>query len=244
MSEDAGEGGTVGAGPRPAAAGYQLVVFDWDGTLVDSTNVIADAIRASAADLGLPVPTRERARHVIGLGLLEAIHYAVPEIRRDQVPAFVERYRTHFLRWDEHLGAFEGIDALLEALDRAGVMLAVATGKSRAGLDRALLQTGWKPRFITTRCADEGAPKPDPWMLEDILAELDVASARAVMIGDTTHDLRMARAAGTDAVAVAYGAHPVDELHACAPVACVHSVAELRAWLLPRLSPVAPGDVA
>jgi phosphoglycolate phosphatase len=219
-------------------------VFDWDGTLIDSTHAITDAIRSSAADLGLPVPSRERASHVIGLGLLEAIHYAVPEIRREQMPAFIERYRVHFLRRDEDLRAFDGIDALLEELVGSGVMLAVATGKSRAGLNRALDQTGWKPHFLTTRCADEGAPKPDPWMLEDILAELDVPAGRTVMIGDTTHDLRMAQAAGTAAVAVTYGAHPVDELRACAPAACVDSVAELRAWLLPRLSPPAAREGA
>lgn len=215
---------------------FELVVFDWDGTLIDSTHAIADAIQASAADLGLPVPTRERASHVIGLGLFEAIHYAVPEIRREQMPAFIERYRRHFLRADEHLRAFDGIDALLAELGLAGATLAVATGKSRAGLNRALLQTGWGRHFATTRCADEGIPKPDPWMLHDICEELGIETGRAVMIGDTSHDLRMARAAGASAVAVTYGAHPVEELRACQPSACLDSVAQLRAWLLPRLA--------
>ena len=215
---------------------FELVVFDWDGTLVDSTHAIADAIQASAADLGLAVPTRERASHVIGLGLFEAIHYAVPEIRREQMPAFIERYRRHFLRADEHLRAFDGIEALLAELGQAGTTLAVATGKSRAGLDRALVQTGWSRHFATTRCADEGIPKPDPWMLRDICEELGVEAGRAVMIGDTSHDLRMARAAGASAVAVTYGAHPLEELQACEPSACVDSVAQLRAWLLPRLA--------
>ena len=225
------------AGPAGAVADrFDLVVFDWDGTLVDSTHAIADAIQASAADLGLPVPTRERASHVIGLGLFEAIHYAVPEIRREEMPAFIERYRRHFLRADEHLRAFDGIDALLAELAQAGTVLAVATGKSRAGLNRALLQTGWGRRFATTRCADEGAPKPDPWMLHDICEELGIEAGRTVMIGDTSHDLRMARAAGASAVAVTYGAHPVEELQACEPSACLDSVAQLRAWLLPRLA--------
>lgn len=220
--------------------GFDLVVFDWDGTLIDSTHAIADAIQASAADLGLPVPTRERASHVIGLGLFEAIHYAVPELGREQMPAFVERYRRHFLRADEHLRAFEGIESLLSELAQAGTLLAVATGKSRAGLNRALLQTGWARHFVTTRCADEGVPKPDPWMLLDILEELGVEAGRAVMIGDTSHDLRMARAAGATSVAVTYGAHPVEELRACTPAACLDSVAQLRDWLLPRLA-VPPG---
>lgn len=223
----------------PAGAGtdrFALVVFDWDGTLIDSTHAIADAIQASAADLGLPVPSRERASHVIGLGLFEAIHHAVPEIHREQMPAFIERYRRHFLRADEHLRAFEGIDALLAELGQAGATLAVATGKSRAGLNRALLQTGWGRHFATTRCADEGLPKPDPWMLNDICEELGIEAGRAVMIGDTSHDLRMARSAGASAVAVTYGAHPVEELRACEPSACLDSVAQLREWLLPRLA--------
>jgi phosphoglycolate phosphatase len=118
-------------------------------------------------------------------------------------------------------------------------VLAVATGKSRAGLNRSLLQTGWARHFATTRCADEGVPKPDPWMLQDICEELGIEAGRAVMIGDTSHDLRMARAAGASAVAVTYGAHPVEELLACEPSACLDSVAQLRAWLLPRLA--APG---
>ncbi len=221
------------------SAAFELVVFDWDGTLIDSTHAITDSLRASAADLGLPVPSRERASHVIGLGLLDAIHYAVPAIRSEQVPLFVDRYRSHFLARDAQLHAFDGIERLLAESDATGVMLAVATGKPRAGLDRALLQTGWKPRFAATRTADEGIPKPDPWMLEDILDELGVAAQRTVMIGDTTHDLRMAQAAGTASVAVTYGAHPVAELLGCAPTACVDSVEALRAWLMPQL--LAPG---
>lgn len=225
---------------RPDTSGrgdarFELVVFDWDGTLVDSTDAIAHAIRASAADLGLAVPTRERASHVIGLGLSDALRYAVPDLRGEQMPAFIERYRRNFLQADERLCAFEGIDALLEELAHSGAALAVATGKSRAGLDRALLQTGWSRHFATTRCADEGAPKPDPWMLEDICEELGMEAGRVVMIGDTTHDLGMARAAGATGVAVTYGAHPAEELRACAPSACLDSVAELRRWLLPRL---------
>ena len=151
---------------------YELVVFDWDGTIVDSTRAITDSIRQAAADLGLPVPPVERARHVIGMGLLEAIHYAVPSIRREQLPAFVERYRQLYLREDAFLKPFDGIPELFAELEAAGVMLAIATGKSRAGLDRALNRTGWGRHFVSTRTADEGAPKPDPWMLRDLCEEL------------------------------------------------------------------------
>ncbi|RPH58489.1 MAG: HAD family hydrolase, partial [Burkholderiales bacterium] len=162
---------------------YRVVVFDWDGTLIDSTAAIVHAIRASAADLGLPVPTREQAAHVIGLGLFEAIRSAVPMIDRAQIPAYVDRYRHHYLRRDAQLEPFEGVPQLLSELADSGAWLAIATGKSRAGLNRALDQMGWTARFLTTRCADEGAPKPDPWMLRDIFNELGLDAADAVMVG-------------------------------------------------------------
>ncbi|MFA7665931.1 MAG: HAD-IA family hydrolase [Burkholderiaceae bacterium] len=211
---------------------YPLVVFDWDGTLIDSTAAIVYAIRAAAADLGLPVPAREVAAHVIGLGLHDAIRYAVPSIQPGQVPQYVQRYRYHYLKDDAALEAFDGIPDLLDTLAAAGARLAVATGKSRAGLDRALDQMGWRGRFLTTRCADEGLPKPDPWMLRDICEELEMTPSAAVMIGDTTHDLGMARSAGAAAVAVTYGAHPRDELVREPSLAIVDTVAELRAVLL------------
>lgn len=223
------------------AGRFDLVVFDWDGTLIDSTGAITEAMRASAADLGLPVPTRERASHVIGLGLLDAIRYAVPTLEHGRLPAFVDRYRHHYLKEDATLRPFDGIPELLAELAALGAPLAVATGKSRVGLERALSQTAWGGHFATTRCADEGLPKPDPWMLLDICEELGVEPSRTVMIGDTTHDLRMAASAGAPAVAVTYGAHPHDELHALAPAAVLASVAQLREWLLARVGAVGPG---
>ncbi|MFN9775914.1 MAG: HAD-IA family hydrolase [Burkholderiales bacterium] len=210
---------------------FDLVVWDWDGTIVDSTSAIADAIVGAAVDLGLPVPSDRDARWVIGMGLLEAIHHAVPAIRREQVPAFVERYRVHYLRRDAELKTFEGIPEVLRGLDAAGVPLAVATGKSRMGLNRALVQTGLGPRFVSTRCADEGAPKPDPWMLRDLGETLQVATERMVMIGDTTHDIGMALAAGAASVAVLYGAHEPQVLRSSGADAVVGSVGELAAWL-------------
>jgi phosphoglycolate phosphatase len=208
-----------------------LVVWDWDGTIVDSTSAIAEAIIGAAVDLGLPPPTQRDARWVIGMGLLEAIHHAVPAIRRDQVPDFVERYRAQFLRRDAGLVPFDGIPELLRGLDAAGVPMAVATGKSRLGLNRALAQTGLGPRFCATRCADEGAPKPDPWMLRDLGETLMTPPQRMVMIGDTTHDVGMARAAGAVSVAVLYGAHEPDALRASGPDALVGTVVELADWL-------------
>jgi phosphoglycolate phosphatase len=206
---------------------YDVVVFDWDGTVVDSIAAISDAIIGAAVDLGLPEPPRERANWVIGLGLLDAIHHAVPSIARDQIPAFVERYRVHYLRRETALPVFAGIRELVRGLDAAGVPLAVATGKSRAGLDRALRATELRRHFVTTRCADEGAPKPDPWMLKDIGEELRIDPGRMVMIGDTVHDVGMARAAGSRSIAVFYGAHDRDTLRAGHPDESVESVSEL-----------------
>jgi len=214
---------------------FRLVVFDWDGTLIDSTAAIVHALRAAAADLGLPIPSRERASHVIGLGLFDAIRIAVPSIEREQLAEFVVRYRRHYFAVDARLEPFEGIPQLLGELVDVGAWLAVATGKSRAGLDRALEQTGWARHFVTTRCADEGAPKPDPWMLSDICQELDVEPVQALMVGDTTHDLGMARAAGAGAIAVTYGAHTRGELEVEPSLAMVDSIAELRETLLTRV---------
>jgi len=214
---------------------FRLVVFDWDGTLIDSTAAIVHALRAASADLGLPVPSRERASHVIGLGLFDAIRTAVPSIEREQLPEFVVRYRHHYFALDGLLEPFEGIPQLLDELGEVGAWLAVATGKSRAGLDRALERTGWARHFRATRCADEGAPKPDPWMLSDICEKLGVEPELALMVGDTTHDLGMARAAGVGAIAVTYGAHPRRELEAEPSLAMVDSIAQLRESLIVRV---------
>jgi phosphoglycolate phosphatase len=218
-----------------ASGKFSLVVFDWDGTLMDTTGAIVHAIRQSAADLGLPVPSRERASHVIGLGMLDALSFAVPDLPRERIPEYLERYRAHYLARDATLSPFEGIVDLLERLAASETWVAVATGKSRAGLDRALRQTGWSRYFVTTRTADEGAPKPDPWMLRDICEELGVDAAEAVMIGDTTHDLDMATAAGTAAIGVTYGAHPRAELASRATLGLVDHPGALADLLLPRV---------
>ena len=219
----------------PAVAEIALVVFDWDGTLMDSTAAIVEAIQAAAADREVPVPTRAQAAHVIGLGLHEALARAVPALPAERLPAFVERYRLHYLRRDPALAPFAGVERLLSALAAAGVPMAIATGKSRVGLDRALAQTGWSQRFVASRCADEGRPKPDPWMLNDLCAALEASPQRTVMIGDTTHDLDMAAAAGARAVAVTWGAHPAAELAQRSPDAALDTVEALQAWLLPRV---------
>ena len=209
---------------------YPLIVFDWDGTIIDSAATIAESIREASRELGLGIPSLERARHVIGLGLHDALSAAVPELSAARYPEFVASYRKHFLARKDSMQLFEGMKDLLEKL-QARHALAIATGKSRRGLDHDLEFHRLKPLFVASRCADETSPKPAPAMLLELMEELDVAKHGTLMIGDTSHDLEMARAAGVDALAVTYGAHPADDLRACGPLGCISTVPELEAWL-------------
>jgi phosphoglycolate phosphatase len=210
---------------------FDLLVFDWDGTLMDSAAAITTSLRAACADLRLSVPSEERARYVIGLGLADALKYLLPELPQAGYPALLERYRHHFNLQDRDTTLFGGAPQLLRALADAGFLLAVATGKSRRGLDRALQATGLAQVFDATRCADEGFSKPHPGMLLWLLDELNVTRERALMIGDTSHDMEMAVAAEVARVGVAYGAHPRENLLAHAPVACVDTFDDLSRWL-------------
>ena len=210
---------------------YSLIVFDWDGTLLDSAGGIVECIQEAARDLRLPVPARETASHVIGLGLRDSLRTAVPALPEGQYREFAEAYRRHFLARQGSMALFPGVRELLQDLHAAGHRLALATGKSRSGLEHALESTALRRYFAASRCADETNPKPDPAMLLELMAHFAAAPGQALMIGDTSHDLEMARGAGVDAVAVTYGAHPGAALRALAPRACVASVAELRAWL-------------
>lgn len=211
---------------------YSLVVFDWDGTLMDSTPTIVNAIQASCRDLGLPVPPDAAASWVIGLGLTEALATAIPSLQPDQIPKLLERYRFHYLTKDPELQLFSGIQELLDALRAMGVRMAVATGKSRVGLERMLETTGLRPYFIATRCADETFSKPHPAMLQQLMEETGALPEEVIMIGDTSHDLNMACNAGVAGLGVSYGAHPVSELLPCRPEAVLHSVEDLHAWLI------------
>lgn len=210
---------------------FDLVVFDWDGTLFDSTALIVQSIQAACRDLGLPVPDDERASWVIGLSLHGAMAHAVPDITKEQIPRMVERYRYHYLARQHALTLFPGVLDMLHALKKRNHWLGVATGKSRAGLDEALHAVELKGVFDGTRTADETRAKPDPQMLEELMREFGVAPDRTLMIGDTTHDLQLAANAGAPSVAVAYGAHPPSEFAAHAPLVVAKSVAELAAWL-------------
>jgi len=210
---------------------FDLIVFDWDGTLMDSTGAIVASITAAATDLGLPPPPEERARHIIGLGLIDALRHALPDLPAERYAEVAQRYRHHYLAQDQDLLLFDGAEAMVDELAAGGYMLAVATGKTRAGLDRAFGVSGLGPRFHASRCADECRSKPDPQMLEELMDEFGVAPEATLMIGDTTHDLLMARNAGVAALGVAYGAHPRAALEAESPLFCAADVAELAAWL-------------
>lgn len=212
-------------------ARYPLIVFDWDGTLMDSAGAIVRAIQAACVVIGLPPPSHARASHVIGLGLSEALQHAVPELTADRYPEMIAAYRHHYLSADQQLVLFAGVEALVRQLVEKGHLVAVATGKSRIGLDRAMAHTGLTDLFHATRCADECPSKPHPAMLEELMLELGCDATGTLMIGDTTHDLQMAKNAGVDALAVSYGAHTLESLESCAPLACVHSSEELAAWL-------------
>ncbi len=211
---------------------YQLIVFDWDGTLMDSEARIVACIQQAAADAGLPVPSDAAARDIIGLGLLEAVQRLFPEVGRPDVDGLVDAYRRHWLgEAIEPARMFAGAQQMIEGLHTAGHLLAVATGKSRRGLDKALAESGLGDWFHTTRCADETLSKPHPQMLEEILCDLDTRPQAAVVVGDTEYDMQMAASAGVDAVAVAHGVHAPERLVAAGALACFEDLPALSQWL-------------
>ncbi len=210
---------------------FRFIVFDWDGTLADSTALIADSLQQACRDIGEPVPDDVDARFVIGLGLLDAVRHVAPGLPVARHPDLAARYRHHYLARDLGISLFAGAADMLTELEAAGFLLGVATGKTREGLDRALAHQGIGSRFVATRCADESLPKPHPQLLLQLMERVGVTPRETLMIGDTTHDLELARNAGTAALAVGYGAHPPAGLERLAPLATVHSVVELRTWL-------------
>lgn len=211
---------------------FDLIVFDWDGTLFDSTALIVQCIQAASRDLGLPVPDDERAAYVIGLGLHDALQHAVPGLAPERYPELGRRYRAHYFARQHELVLFPGTLAMLQALKARRHGLAVATGKSRAGLDEALAHASLRGVFDATRTADETASKPDPLMLNQLMREFGTEPGRTLMIGDTTHDLQLAANAGTASLAVSYGAHAPETFRALGPLAVLASTAALQDWLL------------
>lgn len=209
---------------------YALIVFDWDGTVIDSASAIIECMQEASREMGLAIPERERAGHVIGLGMHDAMKIVAPELPAARHPEFVALYRKHFLARQDGMQLFPGMKELITSLSSER-SLAIATGKSRRGLERALAASGVRDCFAASRCADETTPKPHPAMLLELMEALQVQPDGVLMIGDTSHDMLMAQSAGVDGLAVTYGAHPEHELRSCEPRGCVSSVQALRAWL-------------
>jgi phosphoglycolate phosphatase len=211
---------------------FDLLVFDWDGTLMDSAEAIVEALQSACHDLELPVPTDDNARYIIGMSLHDALSHVLPGVDPAQHPLVAERYRHHFLSRDSGTTLFPGAAELIKELHGKGFLLAIATGKSRRGLKRSLEATGLAGHFHATRCADEGFCKPHPGMLTELIALTRASKERTLMIGDTSHDMAMAQSADVARLGVAYGAHVRQALIAYEPLACVDAISELRAWLL------------
>ncbi len=211
---------------------YELLIFDWDGTLSDSIGRIVEAMRAAADLAGRPVRDDSAIKGIIGLGLPEAIRTLYPDITANDLSVFRQHYADSYMAMDvEPSKLFDGVHESLEAFRAQGYRLAVATGKARRGLDRVLKAHGWLDYFDATRAADETASKPDPLMLNEILQHCGVKPEKALMVGDASFDLLMARNAGMDSVAVGYGAQALDSLRQFEPRLTIEHFSELRTWL-------------
>ncbi|MBA1229090.1 HAD-IA family hydrolase [Pseudomonas viridiflava] len=211
---------------------YDLLIFDWDGTLADSIGRIIESMRTAAIGGGMEARDDDSIKGIIGLGLPEAIRTLYPSITANELIDFRQRYADRYIAMDNVPSPlFEGVRESIEAFREEGYRLAVATGKARRGLDRVLKSNGWTDYFDITRAADETASKPDPLMLHEIMAHCDVAPERSLMIGDSSFDLQMARNAGMDSVAVGYGAQSLDALREHEPRLAIEHFSELRTWL-------------
>ena len=210
---------------------FDLICFDWDGTLFDSTGIITRCIQQAVVDVGGARPTDEAAAYVIGMALMPALAHAAPDVPQDKYPLLGERYRHHYLAHQDDINLFDGVLPMLAELKARHHWLAVATGKSRRGLDSVLATRDLKNIFDGSRTADETAGKPDPRMLNELMRQFGTEPERTLMVGDTTHDLLMARNAGCASLGVSYGAHPTDEFDALGPRAVLHSATQLHEWL-------------
>jgi phosphoglycolate phosphatase len=211
---------------------FDLIAFDWDGTLFDSTALITRCIQDAAVDLGLVRPSDAAASYVIGMALYDALAHAVPDLPRERYAELGQRYRHHYFAAQHEISLFKGTLDMLQALKSQHHWLCVATGKNRRGLDEALQQAQLRGIFDGSRTADETAGKPNPQMLLELMREFGTEPERTLMIGDTTHDLQMARNAGTASVAVGYGAHHHESFAEFGPLHVAHSVPDLHGWLL------------
>ncbi|MDR6538922.1 phosphoglycolate phosphatase [Variovorax soli] len=211
---------------------FDLIAFDWDGTLYDSTRLIVRCIQAAVVDVGGAKPSENDAAWVIGLGLSEALARAAPDVPQEKYAELGARYRHHYLKHQDDIVLFDGVLPMLDALRVRGHKLAVATGKSRRGLNEALATVALRERFDASRTADETFGKPHPRMLLELMEEMEVPAERTLMIGDTTHDLQLAINAGCARVGVSYGAHEPETFDPLQPLYVAHSVSGLAQWLL------------
>ncbi|MCW5636948.1 MAG: HAD-IA family hydrolase [Rubrivivax sp.] len=211
---------------------FDLIAFDWDGTLFDSTALIARCIQEACRDVGAAVPSQADAAYVIGLGLHDALRHAAPGLDPARYPELGQRYRQHYLARQHELVLFEGTLEMLHALKARNHWLAVATGKSRRGLDDALASAQLSGLFDGSRTADETASKPSPLMLLELMREFGTEPARTLMVGDTTHDLQMARNAGVPCVGVGFGAHDHAAFAEFEPLVVAQDTRELHEWLV------------
>ena len=210
---------------------FRAIVFDWDGTLADSTAIIAAAMQQACRDVGEPPPADEDARYVIGLGLTDALRHVAPRLAVERHMELAARYRHHYFAHALSIPLFTGVREMLTEMNAAGHVLGIATGKSRHGLDHALDQQEVRHFFTATRCADEGFAKPHPGMLLHLMDQVGADPGETLMIGDTTHDLQLAANAGAASLGVSYGAHEHEAFRAYSTAHVAHSTAELRAWL-------------
>jgi len=211
---------------------YKLIIFDWDGTLMDSQARIVSCLRFSQEKMNLKEKNETELKNIIGLGLNEAIQTLYPDLNDEKVETFAEAYRQCYLNaGHKPLNLFDQVEDLLAQLKQTGVMLAIATGKARRGLEHALNDVGLKSFFHASRCADETLSKPHPQMLEELLDEFALLPQDAIMVGDTEYDLVMAKSINMDAIAVSYGVHDKERLLSCQPLACMANVEELASYL-------------
>ena len=211
---------------------YKALVFDWDGTLMDSVAKIVACCQAAAADMGLDVPSYQQAKQIIGLGLNPAMAKLFNMTDETQIQAMADRYRFHYLG-DEPTEEimFEGVTELLNDFENQGYYLAVATGKSRRGLDHVMEKAGLTNKFHVTRCADETFSKPHPQMLLEIIEFLGIEAHQALMIGDTEYDMQMAVSAGADGLGVTYGVHDREHLLKHGALTCLDDLRDMSEWL-------------
>ena len=212
---------------------YQLIIFDWDGTLMDSAQKISNCIRASARDVGLAEPPHAQAKSMIGLGLNEAMSLLFPGISENQIKQLVDAYRYHFVTADETpQGLFDGVESGLQQLNERGALLAVATGKARSGMKRVFAELPLEQYFVASRCADETRTKPHPQMLHELLDYTAIDPKNTIMVGDTTYDMEMAANAGVHGLGASYGVHSESDLLDAAAVEVLESFSAITRWLL------------